>query len=288
MAQTSKTNPKNLEGDFFVDTTCIGCGACKNLIHDVYKIEDDLSFIKKQPTSKEELNLAYLALYSCPVHAIGVKESKKQKREYVKNIPYHIEEGIYFCSYNSEKSYGANSYLIKRDKGNILVDSPRFEKKLVSTLEELGGIEYIYLTHQDDIADYKKFKEHFNAKVIFHKDDFNSYIKKADITLKGENDFLLDDEVKIIVQRGHTKGHTVLLYKNFYLFTGDNLNYNVEGDFISAFKNFCWYDWDVQLKSLRKLLDYEFAYILAGHGGSFKSSKGDMKKRLKEYLQRYE
>lgn len=288
MALRSVSNPKNADGNFFVDTSCIGCGACKNLALDIYEIEDELSYIKKQPKSEEELYDAYLALHTCPVHAIGVKEDKDSSRQFLKNLPLHLEEGVYFCSYNSPKSYGANSYFIKREKGNILVDSPRFDKRLVSKLEQLGGIEYVYLTHKDDVADYQKFKEHFDAKVIYHEDDFNSKIQTADIILKGEDEFILDDEVKIIPQPGHTKGHTVLLYKDFYLFSGDHLAYNVEGGYLHAFKNYCWYDWQSLLKSLRKLLNYEFGYVLAGHGGSLKSSKEDMRQRVESYLRRYD
>jgi len=284
MAKYSLKNKQNEEGNFFVDTRCIGCNTCVRLAPETFILENDLSYVKKQPENKTELHAATLAILSCPVFSIGMQENKQEIDKVASTLPQHIEENVYYCSYNSEKSYGANSYFIKREKGNILVDSPRYNTKLVKALEKLGGIDYIYLTHIDDIADYKKFKKHFEAKVIFHKDDFSQDISEAEITLEGKEVYNLDEDIKVIPQSGHTKGHTVLLYKDYFLFSGDNLSYSSEYKTLTAFKDFCWYDWKTQLISLKRLLNFEFDYILPGHGGSFKSDKQGMKKMLKNCL----
>ncbi|NQY92962.1 MAG: MBL fold metallo-hydrolase [Campylobacteraceae bacterium] len=287
MAKYSLKNNNSVEGNFFVDTHCIGCNTCVRLAPETFMLKDDLSYVKLQPSNKKELDNATLALLSCPVFSIGMKENKQNINKVANTLPLLLEEDVYFCSYNSEKSYGANSYFIKRDKGNILVDSPRYNTPLVKALEKLGGLDYIYLTHVDDVADYKKFKTHFNAKVIYHEDDFSDSIKEAEITLKGSEVYHLDEEVKIIPQSGHTKGHTVLLYKDHYLFSGDNLSYNSEINALTASKDYCWYDWETQLNSLEKLLDFDFDYILPGHGGSIKSDADTLKKMLKDSLNYY-
>lgn len=41
----------------------------------------------------------------------------------------------YHCGYHSEGSYGAASYLIRRQEGNVLVDSPRFDAKLLKRIQ---------------------------------------------------------------------------------------------------------------------------------------------------------
>ncbi len=284
MAKYELANKNSMSGNFFVDTRCIGCSTCKNIAYNIFELKENLSFVKNQPINQNKINASILALLSCPVYSIGMKEKKDSIKEFAKKIPLNIVDNIYFCSFNSEKSYGAFSYFIKREKGNILIDSPRFDKQLVKNIEEHGGLEYIYLTHKDDVADYKKFKEHFNAKVIFHKDDFNINIIKADITLIGDEDYILDDEITIIVQRGHTKGHTVLLYKNMYLFSGDNLAYNIDKKYLYAFKNFCWYNWNIQLNSLKKLISYDFSHVFAAHGGSYHGTVNESKELLKKYL----
>ena len=284
MARYSMANENSCEGNFFVDTRCIGCNTCERIAPETFILKDELSYIKKQPQDEEEQYKAILAILSCPVFSIGMKENKQLIREVANSLPLHLEDNVYYCSFNSEKSYGANSYFIKREKGNILIDSPRFNSRLVRDIERIGGIAYIYLTHKDDIADYKKFKEHFGARVIFHEDDFNEDIKEADITLKGEDIYELDEDIKIIPQSGHTKGHTVLLYKDYYLFSGDNLAYDNKRKSLVAFKNYCWYDWDTQLKSLERLSNFEFSYLLPGHGSSYKSDKKTMQIMLEDSL----
>lgn len=286
MAKYELKNRQNIEGDFFVDTRCIGCSVCKNINSNIFELENNLSYVKKQAKTKEEIEDTLLAIVSCPVSSIGTTKSKDLLKEYVKTLPKKIEENIYFCSFTAKSSYGATAYFIKRGNGNILIDSPKFDKRLVENIEVLGGIKYIYLTHKDDIADFEKYKDYFNSKVIFHEDDFNKRINNAEITLSGEDDFLLDDDIRIIVQRGHTKGHTVLLYKDKYLFSGDNLAYNPKGKYLYAFKRFCWFDWEVQLKSLKRLVSYSFSHVFAGHGENYKGTSKEAKELLINYLKR--
>ncbi len=49
------------------------------------------------------------------------------------------------------------------------MDSPRFAPPLVKRLEEMGGVDYMYLTHRDDVADHQKFHQHFGCDRILHK-----------------------------------------------------------------------------------------------------------------------
>jgi glyoxylase-like metal-dependent hydrolase (beta-lactamase superfamily II) len=37
---------------------------------------------------------------------------------------------------------------VRPGKGNVLVDSPRFNPALAKRIEELGGVKYIFLTHK--------------------------------------------------------------------------------------------------------------------------------------------
>lgn len=41
----------------------------------------------------------------------------------------------YHCGYASKGSFGAVSYLLVREGGNVLVDSPRFDSKLLKNIE---------------------------------------------------------------------------------------------------------------------------------------------------------
>ena len=46
---------------------------------------------------------------------------------------------------------------------------------------------------------------------------------------------------------GHTKGHCVLFYKNYFLFTGDHLWWSRERNTLSASEDVCWYSWTEQM-----------------------------------------
>ena len=286
MAKLSDKNSNSIKGNFFVDNRCIGCMSCESFDSDTFVLKNGKAYVYAQPNSQGFENAA-IALLSCPVNAIGVQINKEEIRKAKKKLPLKLHEDLYFCSYNSEKTFGSNSYLLKTTNGNILIDSPKYVKPLLEKLEALGGIKYIYLTHKDDIGEYLKFKEYFNAEVIFHENDFNVSIKTADIILSGQEDYILNKNVKIIQVPGHTKGHTVLLYKDKYLFTGDHLAYKTKYEHLYMFKNHCWYDWKKQIASLNKLLNYRFSHLYAGHGANFVTTHEKMKDKIKECLERY-
>jgi hypothetical protein len=57
--------------------------------------------------------------------------------------------GVYYTGWHSDASFGGAGWLITRPgRGNVLVDSPRFNPLLAKQIEKLGGVEYIFLTHK--------------------------------------------------------------------------------------------------------------------------------------------
>jgi ferredoxin len=73
MASKTDKWPKNLSGKFYVDEQCIDCDLCRETAPDFFKRDDDggYSYVYKQPSSTEELELCKEALEGCPVNAIG-------------------------------------------------------------------------------------------------------------------------------------------------------------------------------------------------------------------------
>jgi glyoxylase-like metal-dependent hydrolase (beta-lactamase superfamily II) len=206
------------------------------------------------------------ALLACPTASIGTIEKPTDVKQVQASFPIPLVENIYHCGYHSERSYGAASYFIQRPEGNILVDSPRFTPPLVKRLEEMGGIRYLYLTHRDDVADHQKFHQHFDCDRILHQDEINPGTQDVEIQLTGTEPYSLTDELQIILVPGHTKGHTVLLYKDTFLFTGDHLAWSEELQHLIAFRRACWYSWTEQIKSMENLSKYSFEWVLPGHG----------------------
>jgi ferredoxin len=73
MAEKLLKYTKNIPGNFFVDTTCIGCNACVLEAPEFFKIyEKDLqAYVTRQPKNLSEKELCHQALMYCPVEAIG-------------------------------------------------------------------------------------------------------------------------------------------------------------------------------------------------------------------------
>src|ERR1051326_7887439 len=153
MALVKLRRRENISGDFYVDSSCIDCDLCRQIAPDTFTQAGDQSAVFQQPSSPEAELAALKALISCPTASIGALGSHPIKAA-LAAYPDQVEDEVYFCGFASESSYGASSYLILRQQGNILVDSPRFANPLVKRVEALGGIKKIFLTHRDDVADY--------------------------------------------------------------------------------------------------------------------------------------
>src|SRR5262245_24581363 len=170
MANSKKRVPENVPGDFFVDSTCIDCDACRQIAPSVFGQAAETSFVKAQPTSSTERRRALQALLACPTGSIGSLGDDDVKAV-MADFPLLVEDAVFYCGYNSPKSYGGNSYFIRHAAGNWLIDSPKFVLPLVARLETLGGIANIFLTHRDDVADAQRYAQHFGSRRIIHRDE---------------------------------------------------------------------------------------------------------------------
>ncbi|MDZ8109345.1 MAG: MBL fold metallo-hydrolase [Nostoc sp. DedQUE12a] len=285
MAHLNQRRSQNVNGDFYVDTTCIDCDTCRWMTPEVFSRVDEQSAVYHQPTNEAERLAALEALLACPTSSIGTVEKPKDIKIAQEKFPILVDENIYHCGYHSEKSYGAASYLIQLPEGNILVDSPRFTPPLVKRLEEMGGIRYMYLTHRDDVADHQKFAEHFHCQRILHADEISAGTRNVEIQLTGFEPFTLTEDLLIISVPGHTKGHTVLLYKNKFLFTGDHLAWSERLQQLVAFHDVCWYSWPEQTKSMRNLANYSFEWVLPGHGRRFHADRETMRQQMQKCIE---
>jgi glyoxylase-like metal-dependent hydrolase (beta-lactamase superfamily II) len=165
------------------------------------------------------------------------------------------------------------------------VDSPRYTAGLAEKIKSLGGIKYIFLTHKDDLADQHKYAKYFEAERIFHVDDFNRHLPSAEIPIQGQEIFRIDEDIKIIPVPGHTKGHCVLLYRDKFLFTGDHLAYSLTRQHLHAFRNACWYSWEEQIESMKRLTEFNFEWVLPGHGRRFNADYPTMMACMKKCIE---
>ena len=182
--------------------------------------------MRSQPTNTGGLAAALRALVACPVGAIG-DAAHRPLRDAATAFPLPIDGPVSYLGFNARASYGANSYLLERAGGNWMIDAPRWNAGLAGALEARGGVTTIFLTHRD-------------APVAF-------------------------DECTVIPTPGHTRGHCVL-HAGDYLFSGDHLAWDGAAGRLDAHRNVCWYDWPAQIRSVARLRDVPFRWLLPGHG----------------------
>lgn len=280
MAHLNQRLPQNVAGDFYVDHTCIDCDTCRWMTPEVFHRAGGQSAVFHQPSSDAERLRAMQALLACPTASIGTVEKPRDIKVAQQSFPVLVAENVYHCGYHSERSYGAASYLIQRPEGNVLVDSPRFAPPLVKRLEAMGGIRYLYLTHRDDVADHQRFHQHFGCDRILHQDDVTQDTRNVEMQLSGSEPVQLEPDLLIIPVPGHTKGHTVLLYQNQFLFTGDHLAWSTQLNHLIAFRSVCWYSWPELIKSMQKLTNHSFEWVLPGHGRRYHGDHETMHDQL--------
>ena len=269
MADPALRLPDNVEGDFFVDSTCIDCDACRVFAPTVFSDAKDQSFVFHQPASDEELLAAQKAQVTCPTASIG---SRSGARPAIDALPELIEDDVYRCGYASEDSFGAISYFLGGPE--ILIDSPRFAEPLV---KRLTNVRRMLLTHQDDVADHEKFAERFGCERVLHADDRG---RNIELRPTGPDPIDLGDGVLMIPTPGHTRGHAVFLYREKFLFTGDHLAWSPARGHLYAFRSACWYSWSEQIRSMERLLDYSFEWVLPGHGRPVRLARDEMRASL--------
>jgi ferredoxin len=284
MAHLNQRRAQNVSGDFYVDSSCIDCDTCQWMVPEVFHEAGGQSAVYHQPISETERLRSLQALLACPTSSIGTVETPKDIKAAQQSIPILVEDNVYHCGYHSESSYAATSYFIQHPEGNVLVDSPRFAPPLVKRLEEMGGVRYMYLTHRDDVADHQKYAEHFGCKRILHSDDITSGTRDVEMQLTGFEPIELAPGLLIIPVPGHSKGHTVLLHNNKFLFTGDHLAWDEQLNQLVAFRDFCWYSWSEQLKSMRKLANYSFEWVLPGHGRRYHADAETMQEKMQQCI----
>lgn len=285
MATLEKRRSQNVVGEFYVDETCIDCDTCRWVSPETFRRVEGQSAVCHQPATSEERLKALQALLCCPTASIGTAVKATDIQTVQATFPLPIEENVYHCGYHSEQSYAATSYFIQHPQGNILIDSPRFAAPLAKRLAEMGGVRWLFLTHRDDVADWDRYRQHFGCTAILHCRDISENTRDVEMQLTSDEPMALTEELLMIPVPGHTRGHAVLLYRDKFLFSGDHLAGSSSGQHLTAFRNHCWYSWDEQIESMRKLQNYSFEWILPGHGRRYHGDRATMQQQLADCIQ---
>jgi glyoxylase-like metal-dependent hydrolase (beta-lactamase superfamily II) len=284
MARLADRLVENVPGDFFVDRSCIDCDTCRQIAPDVFRHEPDVaqSVVYRQPAAPEDRMRAAMALVACPTASIGTS-TKGDAAAAASAFPELLDGDVYYCGYAAESSFGASSYLVRRPEGNVLVDSPRAAKPLMKRIAELGGVRTMVLSHRDDVADHAAIHAAFGCARVIHRSDIQGGTAAAEIPVDGRDPVRLDADLTVLPVPGHTRGSIALLYRDAVLFTGDHLWFSETLGRLHASRSVCWYSWAEQTRSMERLLDVSFEWVLPGHGRRYRArSRAAMRQELEQ------
>lgn len=284
MANPQNIVKQNIDGAFFVDRTCISCSNCRDLAPQNFREAGDFFAVFNQPENNAQTAQSLDALVCCPVGAIGIKSENKNQfdlKKAIESLPKEIPSShgkVFYLGFNSPDSYGGKAYFIKSESGNWMVESPKFTRHLVEWIRLQGGLDYIFLSHRDDVAQASEYAKEFGAKRIIHLEDLDAE-PDSEIVIEGFEPVAYGPDLLIIPQPGHTKGHCMLLFEEHFLFTGDVLTADEEGKLAQG--KYCWYSWKIQQESLQRLSAFRFSTTLPSHGRSVVASYDQMAEQLK-------
>ncbi len=277
MARLDQRHPDNAAGDWYVDTRCIDCGTCREVVPELFAASASQSVVVEQPVGTESERRAWLAADACPTASIG--RSPRTVRP-GPSYPHLLDGPVFDLGHTSESSFGASSYLVQRDAGNLLIDSPVYDRRLRTAVDDLGGIAHVLLTHRDDVADAERWASRYGARVWIHADDRSAAPFATDLLRGTEVESVAAGTVAVPVP-GHTRGSVVFVVDERWAFTGDSLAWDHGRRDLVAFRGACWYSWTEQRRSLARLAgSTRFEWVLPGHGARVRLDADDAHRRL--------
>src|SRR5512135_3616307 len=98
MARLADRLAQNADGDLFIDSTCIDCATCRQMLPSVYAPGDGFSYVCRQPQAPEETHRALMALVACPTGSIG-SVSRKDVAAAAISFPERVDGDVFFCGY---------------------------------------------------------------------------------------------------------------------------------------------------------------------------------------------
>ena len=265
MANVADQSEKIDRSAWTITSTCRICRAAWNMAPGIIGAgKNGKAFFERQPEGEDETMQAWRAALACPTGSILAPHGLKMPDNV---FPQELAPNLYRLGYNDNSTAGAHPFFIRSSKGlNFLIDGPRYVPKLVEFMEQQGGLDHVLLTHRDDVGASAKYAERFGAKLWIHENDRSASPEATDI-LTGYAITEPIPGVTVIPIPGHTIGSVAFLIDE-RLFVGDSLNWEITDKRLWSNPLRCWDDWDMQRRSLRRLQDFRFNFVLAGHGGS--------------------
>ena len=180
------------------------------------------------------------------------------------------------------------AFLLRRERGNVLVYSVKGLEADARAIEELGGISRQYLNHRHEAMFASDWVD---APLWVHEAERESVAKAYSVHGTFAERHALDDDLEVIPTPGHTPGATAYVWDSGdhrLLFTGDTI-YLRDGEWVAAVLDSS--DRDAYVRSLELLRELDFDVLVpwaATAGGPYHAmtDRDDARGRLDAILER--
>jgi hypothetical protein len=163
-------------------------------------------------------------------------------------------------------SLDIRAFLLRRERGNLLVYSVAGLAADASAIEDLGGISRHYLNHGHEAMFASDW---VTAPLFVHESERESVAETYHVRGTFSRRHTLDDDFEVIPTPGHTSGATAYLWdsgEHRLLFTGDTI-YLSDGEWVAAMLASSDRDAYVESLELIRELDFDVLVPWAATGG---------------------
>jgi glyoxylase-like metal-dependent hydrolase (beta-lactamase superfamily II) len=180
------------------------------------------------------------------------------------------------------------AFLLRRDRGNILIYSTTGLGSAAAAIEGLGGISRHYLNHWHESL---FASEWIDAPLFVHESDRDAVAEPYRVRASFSTHHVLDDDFDVIPTPGHTAGAASYLWESGnhrLLFTGDTIEFQ-EGEWVAGLLESS--DRDSYIESLELIRELDFDILVpwaTTRGGPYYAAtdKADRERRIGAIIDR--
>ncbi|MFJ6656891.1 MBL fold metallo-hydrolase [Streptomyces sp. NPDC091377] len=283
-AVTAAEAPSEGDGGWYVDARCTNCDVARQLAPELIREAAGRSEMIRQPRNEAEARRLHAAAFACHVRSIRQVDGRLDSA--LDPFPLALDEEVLLCGHNSIRTAGANSYLLRRPAGTMMIDTPRWSSGLAARYEERGPVTDVLLTHRDHAAHGRRYADRFGARLWIHEGDLDA-APDADHVLRGTDPVEIGEGVMAHPLPGHTRGSVLYLADERYCFSGDSLYWSRTTVDLEVAESVTWYSIEELGASLARTADrLRFEWLLPGHGDRKRLPAREMAGRLEQLTAR--
>jgi glyoxylase-like metal-dependent hydrolase (beta-lactamase superfamily II) len=249
-----------------IDRRCTNCDAARQLAPGLIAEVAGRSSIIRQPRTQAEEQALHAAAFAC--HTRSIRRTAGGLDPALDPFPLVLAEHVYLCGHNSPRTAGANSYLLRRPAGTLMmIDTPRWSRALAAKYAALGPVTDVLLTHRDHAAHGRAYADRLGARLWIHEGDLAA-APDAGCILRGTGPVQIAEGVIAHPLPGHTRGSVLYLADDTYCFSGDSFYWSRTTGDLAVAESVTWYSITELAASLARAAPRaRFAWLLPGHGG---------------------